>query len=69
MKLLGTSKYGLDSFQPIGSQKKKPFFKANELSTSLEIYNSQSWSYKDLPKRYAEFVLFIDMSKAENSTD
>ena len=36
-------------------QKKKSFFKTNELPHHCEIYKSSPKSYKDLPIRYAEF--------------
>ena len=50
-------KYGLDSFQPIETPGKKETFLLKPMNCPhhCEIYNSQSWSYKDLPKRYAEF--------------
>ena len=32
-----------------------------------EIYNTSPWSYKELPKRYAEFgTVYYVMSKVEN---
>ena len=50
-------KYGLDSFQPIETPGKKEIFLLKPMNCPhhCEIYNSQSLSYKDLPKRYAEF--------------
>ena len=50
-------KYGLDSFQPIETPGKKETFLLKPMNCPhhCEIYNSQNWSYKDLPKRYAEF--------------
>lgn len=50
-------KYGEDSFQPIRTPKKDEefFLKPMNCPHHCEIYNSGQWSYKDLPKRYAEF--------------
>ena len=50
-------KYGLDSFQAIETPGKKETFLLKPMNCPhhCEIYNSQNWSYKDLPKRYAEF--------------
>ena len=50
-------KYGMDSFQPIETPGKKETFLLKPMNCPhhCEIYNSQNWSYKDLPVRYAEF--------------
>jgi len=50
-------KYGMDSFQPIETPGKKEIFLLKPMNCPhhCEIYNSQNWSYKDLPVRYAEF--------------
>tara|TARA_B100000963_G_scaffold343417_1_gene345226 strand:+ start:8790 stop:10733 length:1944 start_codon:yes stop_codon:yes gene_type:complete len=50
-------KYGMDSFQPIETPRKKETFLLKPMNCPhhCEIYNSQNWSYKDLPVRYAEF--------------
>ena len=50
-------KYGADSFQPITTPKKDEEFLLKPMNCPhhCEIYNSSQWSYKDLPKRYAEF--------------
>jgi threonyl-tRNA synthetase len=50
-------KYGSDSFQPIETPGKRETFLLKPMNCPhhCEIYNSQNWSYKDLPIRYAEF--------------
>lgn len=50
-------KYGADSFQPIHTPKADEEFLLKPMNCPhhCEIYNSMQWSYKDLPKRYAEF--------------
>ncbi len=50
-------KYGDDSFQPIKTPKENEEFYLKPMNCPhhCEIYNSQKFSYKDLPKRYAEF--------------
>ncbi|WP_303319085.1 threonine--tRNA ligase [Flavivirga abyssicola] len=51
------AKYGEDSFQPIHTPKEDEEFLLKPMNCPhhCEIYNSAQWSYKDLPKRYAEF--------------
>lgn len=51
------AKYGADSFQPIKTPKEDEEFLLKPMNCPhhCEIYNSAQWSYKDLPKRYAEF--------------
>ncbi|WP_452224347.1 threonine--tRNA ligase [Lacinutrix chionoecetis] len=51
------AKYGEDSFQPIKTPKKDEEFLLKPMNCPhhCEIYNASQWSYKDLPKRYAEF--------------
>ncbi|MCH9659526.1 MAG: threonine--tRNA ligase [Bacteroidetes bacterium] len=51
------AKYGEDSFQPIKTPKEDEEFLLKPMNCPhhCEIYNSKPWSYKDLPKRYAEF--------------
>ena len=50
-------KYGEDSFQPINTPNEGEEFLLKPMNCPhhCEIYKSQSWSYKDLPVRYAEF--------------
>lgn len=50
-------KYGEDSFQPILTPKEGEEFLLKPMNCPhhCEIYNSSQWSYKDLPKRFAEF--------------
>jgi len=50
-------KYGADSFQPIKTPNEGEEFLLKPMNCPhhCEIYNSKPWSYKDLPKRYAEF--------------
>jgi len=51
------AKYGEDSFQPIKTPKEDEEFLLKPMNCPhhCEIYNSFQWSYKDLPKRFAEF--------------
>ena len=51
------AKYGQDSFQPIHTPKEDEEFLLKPMNCPhhCEIYNSGQWSYKDLPKRFAEF--------------
>jgi len=51
------AKYGEDSFQPIKTPKEDEEFLLKPMNCPhhCEIYNDSPWSYKDLPKRYAEF--------------
>ena len=51
------AKYGEKSFQPIKTPKKDEEFLLRPMNCPhhCEIYKSSPWSYKDLPKRYAEF--------------
>ncbi|WP_422859375.1 threonine--tRNA ligase [Flagellimonas sp. S174] len=51
------AKYGEDSFQPIHTPKEEEEFLLKPMNCPhhCEIYNSFHFSYKDLPKRYAEF--------------
>ncbi|WP_445738600.1 threonine--tRNA ligase [Mariniflexile sp.] len=51
------AKYGADSFQPISTPKEGEEFLLKPMNCPhhCEIYNHTQWSYKDLPKRYAEF--------------
>ena len=50
-------KYGEDSFQPIKTPNDGEEFLLKPMNCPhhCEIYNSKPWSYKDLPKRFAEF--------------
>ena len=50
-------KYGEDSFQSIKTPKGGEEFLLKPMNCPhhCEIYNNKQWSYKDLPKRYAEF--------------
>ena len=50
-------KYGADSFQPIQTPADGEEFLLKPMNCPhhCEIYNARQWSYKDLPKRYAEF--------------
>ncbi|MBF6607743.1 MAG: threonine--tRNA ligase [Flavobacterium sp.] len=50
-------KYGADSFQPISTPAEGEEFLLKPMNCPhhCEIYNVRPWSYKDLPKRYAEF--------------
>ncbi|MCX2682045.1 threonine--tRNA ligase [Galbibacter sp. EGI 63066] len=51
------AKYGEDSFQPIHTPKEDEEFLLKPMNCPhhCEIYNARPWSYKELPKRYAEF--------------
>src|SRR5690606_9512393 len=51
------AKYGQDSFQPIHTPNEGEEFLLKPMNCPhhCEIYNSSPWSYKDLPKRFAEF--------------
>ncbi len=51
------AKYGEDSFQPITTPKEDEEFLLKPMNCPhhCEIYNTSPFSYKDLPKRYAEF--------------
>ena len=51
------AKYGEDSFQPIKTPKEDEEFLLKPMNCPhhCEIYNTKPWSYKELPKRYAEF--------------
>lgn len=51
------AKYGADSFQPITTPTDGEEFLLKPMNCPhhCEIYNVRPWSYKDLPKRYAEF--------------
>jgi len=51
------AKYGADSFQPIKTPNEDEEFLLKPMNCPhhCEMYNSAPWSYKDLPKRYAEF--------------
>ncbi|TDS17139.1 threonyl-tRNA synthetase [Maribacter caenipelagi] len=50
-------KYGADSFQPIHTPKEDEEFLLKPMNCPhhCEIYNSKPFSYKELPKRFAEF--------------
>ncbi len=50
-------KYGADSFQPILTPNEGEEFLLKPMNCPhhCEIYNSRPWSYKELPKRFAEF--------------
>ena len=50
-------KYGADSFQPIQTPAEGEEFLLKPMNCPhhCEIYNAKPWSYRDLPKRYAEF--------------
>lgn len=51
------AKYGEDSFQPITTPADGEEFLLKPMNCPhhCEIFNSGPWSYRDLPKRYAEF--------------
>ncbi|WP_339890112.1 threonine--tRNA ligase [uncultured Flavobacterium sp.] len=51
------AKYGADSFQPINTPAEGEEFLLKPMNCPhhCEIFNARPWSYKDLPKRYAEF--------------
>ncbi len=50
-------KYGADSFQPIETPAEGEMFLLKPMNCPhhCEIYKSRPWSYRELPKRYAEF--------------
>ena len=50
-------KYGADSFQPINTPHEGEEFLLKPMNCPhhCEIYKTSQWSYKDLPKRFAEF--------------
>lgn len=50
-------KYGADSFQPIHTPNEGEEFLLKPMNCPhhCEIYKTSQWSYRDLPKRYAEF--------------
>ena len=50
-------KYGKDSFQPIHTPNEGEEFLLKPMNCPhhCEIYKASQWSYRDLPKRYAEF--------------
>ena len=51
------AKYGEDSFQPIKTPKMDEEFLLKPMNCPhhCEVYNTKPYSYKDLPKRFAEF--------------
>ena len=51
------AKYGADSFQPIHTPNEGEEFLLKPMNCPhhCEIYRTSQWSYRDLPKRYAEF--------------
>ena len=51
------AKYGEDSFQPITTPNEGEEFMLKPMNCPhhCEMYNASSWSYRDLPKRFAEF--------------
>ncbi|MDT0555708.1 threonine--tRNA ligase [Patiriisocius hiemis] len=51
------AKYGEDSFQPINTPNEDEEFLLKPMNCPhhCEMYKSKPWSYKDLPKRFAEF--------------
>jgi len=51
------AKYGEDSFMPIQTPNENEEFLLKPMNCPhhCEIYKSEAWSYRDLPKRYAEF--------------
>ncbi|MGB0777395.1 MAG: threonine--tRNA ligase [Flavobacteriaceae bacterium] len=51
------AKYGEDSFQPIKTPKQDEEFLLKPMNCPhhCEVYNAKPYSYKDLPKRFAEF--------------
>ncbi len=51
------AKYGEDSFQPITTPAEGEEFLLKPMNCPhhCEMYKAQQWSYRDLPKRYAEF--------------
>ncbi|MCM4157623.1 threonine--tRNA ligase [Gramella sp. AN32] len=51
------AKYGEDSFQPIKTPNEGEEFMLKPMNCPhhCEMFNASSWSYRDLPKRFAEF--------------
>ena len=51
------AKYGEDSFQPMSTPNEGEEFMLKPMNCPhhCEMYNASSWSYRDLPKRFAEF--------------
>ncbi|WP_185858676.1 threonine--tRNA ligase [Blattabacterium cuenoti] len=51
------SKYGKDNFKSISTPRKGEEFMLKSMNCPhhCEVYRSQEWSYRDLPKRFAEF--------------
>ena len=51
------AKYGADSFQPINTPAEGEEFLLKPMNCPhhCEIYNARPWSYRELPKRFAEF--------------
>ncbi|PZD77271.1 threonine--tRNA ligase [Mesonia sp. K7] len=51
------AKYGEDSFQPIKTPNEDEEFLLKPMNCPhhCEMYNANAWSYRDLPKRFAEF--------------
>ncbi len=51
------AKYGEDSFKPISTPNEGEEFMLKPMNCPhhCEMYNASSWSYRDLPKRFAEF--------------
>ena len=51
------AKYGADSFQPINTPAEGEEFLLKPMNCPhhCEIFNARPWSYKELPKRFAEF--------------
>ena len=51
------AKYGEDSFKPIQTPNEGEEFMLKPMNCPhhCEMYNSKPWSYKDVPKRFAEF--------------
>lgn len=51
------AKYGEDSFKPIKTPNENEEFLLKPMNCPhhCEIYKSEAWSYRDLPKRFAEF--------------
>ncbi|ACY40468.1 threonine--tRNA ligase [Blattabacterium sp. (Blattella germanica) str. Bge] len=50
-------KYGKDNFKPIQTPREEEEFLLKPMNCPhhCEVYRSQEWSYRDLPKRFAEF--------------
>src|SRR5690625_7467518 len=60
------SKYGEDSFQPIKTPHEGEEFilKPMNCPHHCEIYKAKQWSYRDLPKRFAEFGTVYQIGRA-----